>query len=634
MLALWRDWTDGGERVSNAIAVSLGLFAGHPAAYFAEQGSAYAWLPAPRLTRPLRRWRPASTASGARVLLHGWIDNLDELAAVLGMPATDAAAVYGAAVERWGDEADRRVVGSYCAAIAGRSAIRLSRSPWTAPPLCFCGFNGQTIVASVPRVLHAAGLPVRLDRTKLADNMFFNLLERTRGWFVGVERVAHGTIIHIDRHAARTVAWYDPLALAPVRFARDEDYVEAAACLIGEAVDKAMAQTEMPGFALSGGLDSAIVVDELVRRHPQPRPLHTFTFAPCDEWDQRLEPDQMGDERDLVAKFAAAHPQIRSHVTQNPGIDFDHRWNEFFQAMGAAPNHLCNFAVYHGVWAGARDAGCDVLLTADFGNATYSNDARWSYVEYLLRGHWSELARTLRNRRGDTRGLLHKLAALSIMPLLPRGLRRAVRRLRHPHRTTMNELAGMLSPAELVAARTRAEANGALLELEYAPSRRRQIAFEYAWRDCEGAEVTQGFEQIYGIRQRDIPTYRPLVELCLGMPTDQFVRNGEERWLAKRLAVGRMPEAQRLNPRYGQHNVDWHARMTGRLAELRSEARRIASREDLARLIDAERMTKVLDDWPERTPLAPESWMPRAAAVPRALLSARFIDFVEGRNDV
>ena len=632
MIALWRDWGGCSDRISNRIAVSLGMFAGQKAAYFQDRGVGYAWLPAPRLRRPLLHWRPATTPAGARVLFHGWLDNLGEIASELGMGSADPAAVYGAAVERWSDQADSRLVGSYAAIVSGDQIVRLSRSPWTAPPLCFARRAGQVVAASVPRVLHAAGLPRELDPVKLEDNLYFNLLDRTRGWFLGSERVAHGTIVHIDPVRRKVVEWYDPLAIPKTHLPRDEDYVDAAAELLGEAANRALAGSTHPGVALSGGLDSGIVVDELLRHLEPRRRVHAFTFAPCAAWDGVLAPDQMGDESALVEAYVAMHPRIISHVTRNVGIDFDHRWDELFAAIGGAPNHLCNFAVYHGVWADAVAAGCDALLTADFGNQTFSNDGRWAYVEYLLRGRWRELALVLRQRRGDARSLAHKLIALSIMPLGPAPLRRAVRRFRHPGRSSMNELAGMLAPAAQTAARARAIERGALLELEYPPSRRRQIAFEYAWRDAEGAEVIQGFEQVYGIRQRDVPAYRPLIEFCLGLPTDQFVRDGEERWLAKRLARGRMPEAQRLNPRYGQHNVDWHARMTPRLATLRGEAQRIQARADLHQLVDSEQMMAKLLDWPAQTPLAPEEWMPRAAAVPRALLTARFIDFVAGRN--
>ena len=136
------------------------------------------------------------------------------------------------------------------------------------------------------------------------------------------------------------------------------------------------------------------------------------------------------------------------------------------------------------------------------------------------------------------------------------------------------------------------------------------------------------------MRQRDVAAYRPLIEFCAGLPTRQFVSGGQQRWLAKRMAVGRMPEAQRLNPRYGRFQVDWHARLTPRIGELAAEARRIERHPWLGELIDTDRVCRLLKEWPEVTPWDWEELYPRQGSIPRAIQAARFVNFVEGRNDV
>jgi asparagine synthase (glutamine-hydrolysing) len=633
LIALWRDWAGSPARHSPRIAASLGLFAGQAAGYHAAGDTACAYLPAPRLQHPVRGWQPYRRADGATVLFHGRIDNGAELSDRLGLDAADPAALYGEAVERWGADADFRIIGAYCAIVASADAIRLARSPWDAPPLHYCQFEGQAVAASVPRVLLAAGLPSELDRTRLADNLYFNLLERGRGWYQGSGRVAYGTVVTLRPDGSRRVHdFYDPRALPAVRLARDEDYVEAASALLAEATRLALAGAARPGVMLSGGLDSPILAAEVLRQLPASARLPSFTFAPGEAWRGELPPGLMGDERSLVREFAAMHPRLDPHFTQNPDIQFDSHWDQLFAAIGAAPNHLCNFYVYHGVWQGAREAGCDLMLTADFGNQTYSNEARWAFVEFLLSGRWRQLWLALREHPGDQRPLLQRFAALSMMPLLPRPVRRAIRGFRHPRRQAMNELVSMLPDTERQAARARSKAVGGLIEYDYPFSQSESVAFEYYWRDCEAAEVQQGFEQVYGIRQVDVPAWRPLAEFCAGLPTTQLLRDGETRWLARRMAQGKLPESLRLNRRIGWHNADWHERMTPRLDEFRAEIDRIAGIEELAGLIDPERMRAVVDAWPDKPAHVPEDWIGPAAGLTRGLLSARFIDYVQGRN--
>jgi asparagine synthase (glutamine-hydrolysing) len=156
----------------------------------------------------------------------------------------------------------------------------------------------------------------------------------------------------------------------------------------------------------------------------------------------------------------------------------------------------------------------------------------------------------------------------------------------------------------------------------------------FANADGEGAEIYQGFEQLYGVEQRDPYAYRPFAEFCLGLPTDLFLRDGERRWLAKQLAKGVMPEEQRTNQLNGRWDSDWHLRIGRRRGEWRSALDSIARDPRLSEMLDVPRLRRALDAFPERTSTDPQVWQSLEMGVPFGLLAARFINFVEGRNDV
>ena len=145
-------------------------------------------------------------------------------------------------------------------------------------------------------------------------------------------------------------------------------------------------------------------------------------------------------------------------------------------------------------------------------------------------------------------------------------------------------------------------------------------------------DVYQGFEQMYGVATRDPTAYRPFVEYCLGLPTRMFMRDGELRWLAKRMAKGLMPEDQRLNPLKGWWDADWHVRIGRRRTEWLAELNRLQEDERFAGMFDFPRLRSALEDWPAETEIDPRKFSGPQMAVPAAIVTARFINYIEGRN--
>lgn len=633
LIAFARRWDATSWVDASRIGPSLGLFNAGRCNLEAGADLACAHLEAPR-AQPRPAWRAARTASGAIVLFAGWIDNGDELIASLGPAAASSPdECYGAAWDRWGEDADRRIVGRYAAILAfPDGSLRLSRSPWGGKPLFHAQDASGVAVASVPRPIMAAGWPQRLRETAIARILAYRLDEDTASAFAGIHQVPHGSVVHIDQRGARLTRWYDPLALPPTRLADDAAYVERADALLGEAARAALRPARRAGVLLSGGLDSPLVADALLRHAPATQPLASYTFHPRAEWDGPDEPGQFADERAFVQAFAAARPRLQTRFVDNREIAFDSRWRDLFLAGGGAGPAMAVAPVYHGCIAAAAADRCDWLFSADLGNMFLSSHAPWAWPEYLLRGRWRELGRLARGRVDDPRPIWRRIAALAAMPLLPLPLRRAIRRAVHH-----GEAGDMLrspflrpgSPAAREADHAPGENLGAAAE--EVSSRRDWLRQAYAALG-HGAEIGAGIEQVFGIRLRDVLSCRPLIEFCATIPTDQFVRGGVTRHLARRLGMGRLPEAQRLNPRLGTHNADWRLRLAGDLPRLREEAAGLAGHPLVGTWIDADAARALLADFPEADPVDPALATALRLDVPTALLAAAFADFVTGRN--
>lgn len=636
MIAVWCDWDGQGKRLDERVVSSLGLFAPRNSRSYRAGSSLFCQL----LDSPAkagRNWTPHCAADGSVTLFHGYLDNRIELIAALGLSAAepDPAAVYAAALLAWGDAVDHRCVGCYCAVTvnAAQTTVRAVRSPLCAPPLHYWYEREQIVIASVPRVLLAAGLSSRIDRQWLEANLLLDSTDEERGWYHGARRVPLGGRIVASKASVRSERYYDPSAIA-VRSCGEDEALEGASHLLAEAAARGVAAARRPSVLLSGGLDSPLMAAAVLDALPEQQDLPSYTFVPSRDWDGVETAGAMGNERPLVEAFAQMHPRIRPRFFPNEGISFDHRLGDLFLAIGGAPSSLTTHYKYHALWQAARDDGCDRILCANFGNFSYSQSGDWAAAEYLRRGRWRAMVAALDTDADDGRSMPRQIAAKAIMPNLALSTRIVLRKLLKggSHSRRLPLLAASTALHDAHRTRLAGTTDDASFADFFPRDRNEANATWTAIGDSGSEDIRQGFEQLYGLRQRDMSAYRPLVEFCLSLPTERFNSGGVTRRLARRLGEGRLPDEIRLNRRTGKHGIDWHVRIGRQRLDLIQRLERYRNDADLAAVIDFDRLITSLTNWPEQSSNDIAVWGPRFVGVGQAILNAEFVRFVDGRN--
>ena len=597
-------------------------------------GLHFAFRPLRSTSANARAWQPTTLPSGQIILFNGYFDNAEEIAAELGGARWDPARLYGRAVERWGEKAERRIIGEYCAIIAdpGASHLRLARSPLRAPPLYYVHGDELTAAASVPRALFTAGAERRLDERRIADALLRNFTDEEASPFDRVAQVPIGAIVELVRGKPRALRkWYDLRDIPFMEVTDDAAAIARAGALLDEGVRACLSGFTKPGSTLSSGLDSPQVAVRALAALAPGTKLPTFTFHPEAGFDGRVPRGMLGDERPLVEAFAAMHPDLEPYFTDNGGYEHDHRANEMFHLTGD-PAGVAGGYVFHGLLSEAIKSGCDVLLLAEWGNLTFSDKGDCGFAEYFLTGRWRQLWLALSLPPIHTGSLLRRFTSRCLAALLPNPLWLRLRNL-ILRRKMLAEVAQPLSAeyCKSSGAAERLARSGKIADRHQPWSR--QDEREHRIGEADPAPFYQGLEQLYGIALRDPTAYRPFVEYCLGLPTKMFMRDGEMRWLAKQMAKGIMPEAQRNNVLAGWWDADWHLRIARRREEWLAELDRVERDDRLGGMLDVPRLRAALEDWPDQTPTAPHKAFAVHLAVPTALVTARFINYVEGRNE-
>jgi asparagine synthase (glutamine-hydrolysing) len=364
------------------------------------------------------------------------------------------------------------------------------------------------------------------------------------------------------------------------------------------------------------------------------RPLLGLTGVPEDGWDGADHPSFFGDERHHVAALSAMYPALETETVDAAGLSFDHKLAAMFLMAGTSPRNAMNLHWIHALRARAAARRCDVLLIGTMGNLSFSFDGSGAFPSWLARGHWRRLARELTAVRG-ARSFARTFASQALLPLLPDAIYRH-RARRHASRGDVyNDSWSPLNPdyAREMGVRERARDMGYDTSFRARRSSRAYRAAGFGNAMSEVGDVRQGLDLIHGIPTRDPTAYRPLVEFCIGIPDDQYLRDGQRRWLARRMLQGRIPDMVLNERRRGRQAADWALRIARDRAALIDELDTLGTDPAMARRLNLRKLRNALETWSPQGDDANDGANLIQYALPRAIATARFIRFVEGTND-
>ncbi|MBI2567160.1 MAG: hypothetical protein HYV63_09045 [Candidatus Schekmanbacteria bacterium] len=515
-----------------------------------------------------------------------WLDNRAELTRALCLPPQCAdeeliAHAYG----RWGAECPRRLLGDFAVAVWDTASreLFLARDPIGARPLVYCVTAGRVAFASDVESLDAAGgMPRRLNEPVLAAYLqrpaeLLPGLGAATFWD-GVRKLPAGHALTVCGQDARLRRWQRWEDAPEIRFKRDDEYAETLRDGLETAVDRCISGAARIGAHVSGGVDSsavAVLAARALTRQGRALTAGYTWLAPPDV----AHPD--GDDTHAAAALLAAElgVPLRSQrlsaaaIVRTDLVDFTR-----------FPVHMMRYE--RTVLAQARADGVGVILTG-WGGDELVTSRRWAaWFELLRQGRWGTAWRESRlHAPRRRRGWLRDVASWLLRDVL------GAVGLPGPLTSRSSALAFVALPY-IDAAFNRAILSDPLLApLGYAAQpggfRSSQLATLIDTRLTHRVESWAAAGAALGIRYRYPLLDRELVELCLGMPPEQFIRHGMERSLFRRALAGRVPEAILSAPKRAE------SQRVRRLVRCADEA--ILELVRRARLVDPPRLFEWID---------------------------------------
>ena len=402
------------------------------------------------------------------------------------------------AYEAWGPACVERFNGQFAFAVWDGPAgeLFLARDHLGIAPLHYAEADGLFLFASEAKALFAhPGVDRRIDPVAVAEALLCGTLFGGRTMFRGVRAVPPGTRLKVSRRGTAADTYWD-IPLRDDRVVTEAEYAQRLLPLLEDALRLRLPEEVPWGLMLSGGTDSSTLVDMACGLSPDP--VQTFTIDFESPWK--------GPDTDLAcARLLAQRLRTRHHellIRPDDYYDFlrDVSWHvERPFNKGAVTMYLLYRKIKEQATVVITGEGADELFAGYVGSTGLGLDevvATGAITRFPWAAYWEDTAR-----------------------LFSADFHREVR------------------PAELFADRLADS-----LRAADGPDPLNNALYLYSKHFLlELLELHDRTSLAFGVEAR-LPFIDPrFVELLSPMPSDLKYRDGETKYLFKRLIRGRLP---------------------------------------------------------------------------------------------
>ncbi|MFN4095689.1 MAG: asparagine synthetase B family protein [Sphingomonas sp.] len=555
--------------------------------------------------------------AGVTLVASARLDERPGLGAALGIVPADLARMTDSALIlrawlRWGEDFAAHLLGDFVVAIwdERRRRLVLARDPMGQRDLFY--HVGRDLLAFAPDIcgLLALGeVPRALEESMLCNALTQDFTANPGAtMFAGIQSLPGGHLLVAERgRAPERRSFWEPHA-DPAHVGRNEAYyIDAYRAILGDAVATRLSGLERPpGLLLSGGFDSGAIAG--------------LARGPLRQSGQRLVAAASVMPPDYVGTIRHAGHWVDLCERDMSWLDIRRVTREGLDPLAGIPSWLNERQTLPSSYGGVDDALCARLASAGVGLAmdghggdyTLNPRGRQALARWLAKGDYRRFGRELLAARRTTKRSLASLVRHDVAPhLLPAPLRRwavARRQAQLPVQQSFVARMGSAPP-------DRAGRDGLFWAIDL---------------------VRRGSGSATGFARHGLTLSRPfhdrrVVELALAIPSDLYVRNGRDRYLARTALWNVYPaEFQRRGRANDDPFPDFQLAVDRARPALLADLDRMERSGSLAAMIDFSRLRSLL-----ATPPAGghrSGWEQESHAALNAYCIARYVEWFRRDN--
>ena len=553
------------------------------------------------------------------------LDNRRELGLELGLSSQQTAvmadsAMLLAAWQRWREQCVEHLSGAFSFAVWNQKEqhLFLARDHTGERPLVYASTANCFAFASMPKGLHPLSfVGSEVDEEYVARYLMLTNIAIERSIFRRIQRLPPGYALSIHREKKKLWRYWQTDHLPELRLGSPEEYLECFRERFDHAVGMRLRTRGSIGAYLSGGLDSAAVAATAARLlGAEGRELTCFTAVPRPDFQSVASSTHFANEGPAAAEVAALYPNIRHVMVESSATSF----LDILDLNNNLYDHPC-FGPNNEVWSNAimtqaREQGITLLLNGSCGNSTLSYEGLPALSMWFRSGEWGTLARVAWQIRSAHGASMRLMLRHAVWPSLPFW----VRRMTDPY---MRKFTLDYTPLRPEIVERLGLRQDALSDMSVSLDGRDALRTLLAYSDRSDTSIApQGGWQL---DSRD-PTYdRRVIEFCLTVPLEEFMRGGQLRSLARRAMVGRLPSSTLKRTLRGQQSADWYLNLAAVRGRMGTEVERLRSSPLASRMLDLQRMSSLIENWPSHGFERHEVMSSHHIALTRGLSVGRFL---------
>lgn len=359
--------------------------------------------------------------------------------------------------------------------------------------------------------------------------------------------------------------WNPVKELVPLKLKSDEEYDEAFKKVFFEAVHCRLRSDSDIGIMLSGGLDSGsvacIAAKKLLEKDKQ---LYAFSSIPMREFKDKTPKRVIADESEYIEAIREYSGNIDVTYCRSEG-NHSLKDIEWFVDVFEQPYKIVENTFWsNDIAKHSSEKGCKVLLDGQYGNFTISYGDFLVHALTLYRGRkLITLVKEIYGYRKLYKVRPYRIYKAVIKAVMPYKIAKFINHKRNREFDRFEKSPVNIHLLEKWNIESRFDEKQLQVKTQkYLDLNEIHNLVLNPVMLCQAGALETKEALVHGILKRDPTRDKRVIEFCLSLPSDQFVRNGKERYLIRRSMNGIIPDKVRLNFKTrGIQAADWIQRI-------------------------------------------------------------------------